>query len=123
MSWSTCRCRSGSKAITVVGAAGSGSRLAEQGVGVVGAAVVGAAAVAAGVGEHRVAAQRLVDDVVRERAGVVRAEQPQRGVRGDGQVQQRLVELGFDELGVRRVRPRWVARCRGPGAGRRGTCR
>ena len=87
-----------------------------------GAAVVGAAAVAAGLGEHRVTAQRLVDDVVREGAGVIRAEQPQRGVRGRRPGSAAPRGTGLRRVRPRRVRPRWVARSRGPGAGRRGAC-
>ena len=50
------------------------------------------------------AAPRLVDDRVVERVDVIGADQPQRGVRVDATVQQRLVQLAFGDF--RRPAPR-----------------
>ena len=47
----------------------------------------------------------LGDHLLRQRVCVVRAEQPQRRVRADGQVEQRLVELRLLDLRVASAGP------------------
>ena len=73
----------------------SGQLPSEHRADVVRAAVGGAAAIAAHIHDRRVAAMRLGDHRRIERFRVVGAQQPQRRVRGDGQVQQGFVELAL----------------------------
>ena len=55
--------------------------------------------------DERMAAARLVDHVLVERRRVVRAQQREALVLGEGDVQQRLVQLALDQLGAAAAGP------------------
>jgi hypothetical protein len=76
-----------------------GQPLGEQPVDVVDAAVRRAATVVIALAQRGMAACGLLQHRLGQRVSVVRAQQPQRGVGLDRQVQQRLVQLALDELG------------------------
>ena len=92
---SSTRERRGTSAVRHLG----GRSEREHGPDVVRTAVQRAAAVGVDVDQGRVAAVRLGDHVGSQGLDVVRAQQPQRDVRLDREVEQRLVDLALGDLG------------------------